>query len=70
MYLAVVMDLFSRRIVGWAMQNTFHTESVVSALEMAQHARRPERELLHHSDQEVEYASSEYRQALNYLQAL
>jgi transposase InsO family protein len=70
MYLAVVMDLFSRKIVGWAMRKTLHTELVVAALEMAQHTRRPRRGLLHHSDQGVQYASSEYRQALERLEAL
>ena len=69
-YLAVVMDLFSRKIVGWAMRKTLHTELVVAALEMAQRTRRPGQGILHHSDQGVQYASSEYRQALERLQAL
>ena len=50
-YLAVVMDLFSRKIVGWAMRKTLHTELVVAALEMAQWTRRPGQGILHHSDQ-------------------
>ena len=70
MYLAVVMDLFSRKIVGWAMRRTLHTELVVAALTMAQRNRRPGQGILHHSDQGVQYASSEYRQALERLQAL
>jgi putative transposase len=70
MYLAVVMDLFSRKIVGWAMRDTLHTELVVAALDMANINRRPGAGLLHHSDQGVQYASSEYRQALERLQAL
>ncbi len=69
-YLAVVMDLFSRKIIGWAMRKTLHTELVVAALTMAQRTRRPGQEILHHSDQGVQYASSEYRQALERLQAL
>ena len=69
-YLAVVMDLFSRKIVGWAMRKTLHTELVVAALEMAQWTRRPGQGILHHSDQGVQYASSEYRQALERLEAL
>ena len=51
LYLAVVLDLFSRKVVGWAMQETLHTEVVLSALEMAQSRRRPRAGLLHHSDQ-------------------
>ena len=70
MYLAVVMDLFSRKIVGWAMRKTLHTELVVAALTMAQRTRRPGQGILHHSDQGVQYASSEYRQALERLEAL
>lgn len=70
MYLAVVMDLFSRKIVGWAMRKTLHTELVVAALTMAQRIRRPGQGILHHSDQGVQYASSEYRQALERLEAL
>jgi len=69
-YLAVVMDLFSRKIVGWAMRKTLHTELVVAALMMAQRTRRPGQGILHHSDQGVQYASSEYRQALERLKAL
>ena len=53
-YLAVVMDLFSRKIVGWAMRKTLHTELVVAALEMAQWTRRPGQGILHHSDQGVQ----------------
>jgi putative transposase len=70
MYLAVVMDLFSRKIVGWAMRATLQTELVVAALNMAQQIRRPGQGLLHHSDQGAQYASREYRQALERLQAL
>ncbi|GGR39370.1 transposase [Deinococcus ruber] len=70
MYLAVVMDLFSRKIIGWAMRKTLHTELVVAALTMAQRIRRPGQGMLHHSDRGVQYASSEYRQALERLQAL
>ncbi|UQN08857.1 IS3 family transposase [Deinococcus sp. QL22] len=57
MYLAVVMDLFSRKIVGWAMRATLQTELVVAALDMAQQIRRPGQGLLHHSDQGIQYAS-------------
>ena len=50
-YLAVVMDLFSRKIVGWAMRKTLHTELVLAALTMAQRTRRHGQGILHHSDQ-------------------
>ena len=51
MYLAHVQDLFSRRIVGWSMADHLRSELVVSALEMALARRRPDRGLIHHSDQ-------------------
>ena len=70
LYLAVVLDLFSRKVVGWAMRETLHTGLVISALEMAETRRRPTANLLHHSDQGVQYASLEYRQALERLEAV
>ena len=70
LYLAVVLDLFSRMVVGWAMRETLHTELVLSALEMAETRRRPNAGVLHHSDQGVQYASVEYRQALERLEAV
>jgi len=70
LYLAVVLDLFSRRVIGWAMRETLHTGLVISALEMAETRRRPTAGLLHHSDQGVQYASLEYRQALEHLDAV
>lgn len=70
LYLAVVLDLFSRRVVGWAMRETLHTGLVISALEMAETRRTPCQGLLHHSDQGVQYASLEYRQALERLEAV
>jgi putative transposase len=51
LYLAHVQDLFSRRIVGWSMAEHLRSEIVVAALEMALARRRPERGLVHHSDQ-------------------
>ena len=55
-YLAVVMDAFSRRIVGWAMTNHLRTELVTDALDMAIDTRQPE-EVIHHSDQGCQYTS-------------
>jgi len=51
LYLASVMDCYSRRIVGWAMADHLHAELVVDALEMAVARRRPPRGVIHHSDQ-------------------
>ncbi len=55
-YLAVVLDAFSRRVVGWAMANHLRTELVLDALEMALAQRRP-RDVIHHSDQGSQYTS-------------
>ena len=56
LYLAVVLDAWSRRIVGWAMANHLRTDLVLSALEMAIGQRRP-RDVIHHSDQGCQYTS-------------
>lgn len=64
LYLAVVMDLFSRRIVGWSMQQTLARSLVIAALQMALQARRPQPGLLHHSDRGSQYASVDYQQML------
>jgi putative transposase len=57
LYLAVVLDVFSRRIVGWSMREHLRTELVVEALEMAIHNRRPPAGVIHHSDQGCQYTS-------------
>jgi putative transposase len=64
MYLAAIMDLYSRKIVGWAMSKTMTASLATTALEMAIHRRRPLKGLLHHSDQGVQYASKEYQKML------
>ena len=64
LYLAVVLDLASRRVVGWAMRETLEAELAVSALAMAIAARRPAPGLIHHSDRGVQYASAEYQMTL------
>jgi transposase InsO family protein len=64
MYLAVVVDLFSRRIVGWATATHMRTELVLSALDMALGRRVPTPGMLHHSDRGSQYASHDYRDAL------
>lgn len=64
LYLAAVMDVFSRRIVGWSMRDHLRSELVSEALEMAVDARRPSVGLLHHSDRGVQYACGDYRALL------
>ena len=64
LYLAVVMDLFSRKIVGWSMADHLRTELCLGAVRMALEARTPGAGLLHHSDRGVQYASDEYRRVL------
>jgi transposase InsO family protein len=64
LYLAAVMDLFSRKIVGWAMRDHLRTELASSALTMAVQRQRPAVGLIHHSDRGVQYASLDYRGAL------
>lgn len=65
LYLAVVMDLYNRKIVGWAMQSTLEQPLVNQALAMALASRRPAPGLLHHSDRGSQYASGEYQQLLD-----
>jgi putative transposase len=63
-YLAVILDLFSRKIVGWAVERTLSTSLPLRALDMAVRRRRPGPGLLHHSDRGCQYTSAEYRQIL------
>jgi putative transposase len=64
LYLAVILDLFSRRVVGWAMEQGIERTLVISALEMAITARRPSHGLICHSDRGSQYASGDYRARL------
>ena len=61
LYLAVVMDLYSRRIVGWAMSDSLERHLVIVALHMALTMRQPPPGLLHHSDRGSQYASEDYQ---------
>lgn len=70
LYLAVVLDLASRRCVGWAMRDTLEGELAVSALQMALRARQPAPGLIHHSDRGRHYAAAPYRALLAQHQAL
>jgi transposase InsO family protein len=63
-HLAVVMDLFSRRIIGWSMNDRIDKELTQDALRMALAAREPNPAVLHHSDQGAEYSNKEYQALL------
>ena len=63
-YLAVLLDLYSRRVVGWALRRSLSRELAVSALQHALTCRRPPAGLVHHTDRGSQYASQEYRNLL------
>jgi transposase InsO family protein len=63
-YLAVLLDLFSRSVVGWALDSTLSTRLPLAALHAAIRRRRPGKSLLHHSDRGCQYTSHEYRAEL------
>ena len=64
LYLAIVLDLFSRKVIGWAMSETMDTALVETALRMALLVRQPPAGLLHHSDQGRQYTSDAYLKCL------
>lgn len=66
LHLAVLLDLYSRRVVGWAMGNQQNRQLVIDALTMAIAHRRPRPGLIHHTDQGVLYATSAYRAILTH----
>lgn len=65
LYLAVVLDLYSRKVVGWSTKAEMTTELVEDALQMALYERQPDPGLLHHSDRGSQYASHEIRKLLD-----
>lgn len=65
LYLAVVMDLFSRRIVGWSMSDTIDSVLVQSAMKDALADRKPSAGLIHHSDRGVQYSSGDFQDLLD-----
>lgn len=69
LYLAVILDLFSRRAVGWSMAPTLSQELTLAALRMALHTRRPLPGLIHHSDRGTQYTSQDYQLLLQAHQA-
>ena len=64
LYLAVVIDLFSRKVVGWSMSSRMNAQLVCDALLMALWLRRPAKGLIHHSDRGSQYASKKFRRLL------
>lgn len=64
-YLAAVLDLYSRAIVGWALEATLTTSLPLKALDNALRGRRPGQPLLHHSDRGCQYTSDGYRKRLD-----
>jgi transposase InsO family protein len=65
-YLAVILDSFSRKVVGYALSNRLDTDLVLTALKMALAERQPAPGCIHHSDQGVQYASHEYIKELKH----
>src|SRR4029078_3645846 len=63
-YLAAILDLYSRAVVGWALSTSLSTELALIALDNALRTRGPAPGLLHHSDRGCQYTSAEYRAAL------
>lgn len=64
LYVSVVIDLFSRKVVGWSMSDDLKAHGVAEALAMAVRRRRPQEGLVHHSDRGVQYACELYRSTL------
>jgi transposase InsO family protein len=65
LYLAIVLDLFTRKIVGWAMRDHMRTELTIAALTMAIKRQNPPQGLIHHSDRGSQYAATGYRKVLS-----
>jgi transposase InsO family protein len=65
LYLAVIIDLYSRKVVGWAMNNHMRASLVMEALLMAYWRRKPGKGLIHHSDRGSQYAGNDYQKLLD-----
>jgi transposase InsO family protein len=70
LYLAAIMDFYSRRIVGWAMDQNIDTQLILAAWGMALTHRQPAPQLLFHSDRDCQYASADFRHAVAQAKAL
>ena len=64
LYLAAILDMHTRKIVGWSMRETLHTEIALEALNMAIERQQPAPGLIHHSYRSIQYAAETYRSAL------
>jgi len=64
LYLAVVLDLYSRRVIGWAVSNRMKKDLAIRALKMAVALRKPPKDCIHHSDRGSQYCSHEYQKLL------
>lgn len=64
LYLAVVLDLYSRRVIGWAVSNRMKRDLAIRALEMAVALRKPSKGCIHHSDRGSQYCSQDYQKLL------
>ena len=64
LYLVAVLDVFTRRVIGWAMHQLLDAQLVIAALRMALAQRRPHQPLILHSDRGAQFASAAYRQVL------
>ena len=64
LYLAAILDMHTRKIVGWCMRESLHVEIALDALNMALERQRPAPGLIHHSDRGIQYAAEAYRSAL------
>jgi len=65
LYLAILLDLYSRKVIGWSMSNRIDKRLVLDALDMALIRRQPEEEVVHHTDRGAIYACDEYRERLS-----
>jgi putative transposase len=66
LYLASILDLYTKQIVGWKLSDRMTTDLVLEALKQAYGAKKPKKGLIHHSDRGSQYASKEYREQLAY----
>jgi putative transposase len=64
-YLAIVLDAFSRRVIGWALDRTLEAQLTIAALEMALSPRTVKAGLVHHSDRGIQYAAGDYTDLLD-----
>ena len=64
LYLAILLDLYSRKVIGWSMSEKNNKQLVLNALDMALERRRPQSEVIHHTDRGSTYGSDDYRNKL------